>query len=510
MKGKLTHIALGIFIPVLIIFPVSLHAQTSDPDDITPRKRAQIFKLNIPADEFVKMRDNPVDAMEWEAHPVGDTGGEFVGVRIMVEGVQNQLPRPIMPVGARFLPPAKPGGPNRIYFTELDLQKIADGNVSFGVAIPEKNRDNEHFQIFYRPTQGFLRDRQNSLAAIKPSDNAYDVNNETFSPATGRTPTSASDDSQSTFHSALDRNPADNVRRRTDSNPAWKIPDLQKPRVDTSSWPSDTTRRNPSDPRSSDRIRDRSTSLPSSTFGSSRTNDPNFGSTPVERRIEGPLAPITNSEKTPDLWQQNFAELEAKERRLKEQQQQYAQQQEEKRKREEYMARIKALAQKEAAFEQQKIRTDLERSRIRNSGYDTGISPNNDSPQSVTGTRDQYTQQYGDFVNQYLNKPKSPPSNRLASLNSMPEQTNPVNFETPELPQIKETQTRTEKPKDAQTPNGTSARNQSDQMNFLLLLMFLGSVGLNVFLGWISRGFYVRYNDLADELRQTFNAVSGN
>ena len=41
----------------------------------------------------------------------------------------------------------------------------------------------------------------------------------------------------------------------------------------------------------------------------------------------------------------------------------------------------------------------------------------------------------------------------------------------------------------------------------ILYFMLLFSLGLNVYLGWIARGFYVRYNELADELRETFTAT---
>ncbi|MEM7453164.1 MAG: hypothetical protein AAF456_02305 [Planctomycetota bacterium] len=40
----------------------------------------------------------------------------------------------------------------------------------------------------------------------------------------------------------------------------------------------------------------------------------------------------------------------------------------------------------------------------------------------------------------------------------------------------------------------------------LLFTMLLCSIGLNIYLAWISRGFYVRYHELADELRETFTA----
>ena len=43
-----------------------------------------------------------------------------------------------------------------------------------------------------------------------------------------------------------------------------------------------------------------------------------------------------------------------------------------------------------------------------------------------------------------------------------------------------------------------------DKYFSFLWFMLLCSIGLNFYLGWISRGFYLRYRDLADELRETF------
>ena len=43
--------------------------------------------------------------------------------------------------------------------------------------------------------------------------------------------------------------------------------------------------------------------------------------------------------------------------------------------------------------------------------------------------------------------------------------------------------------------------------NGFLLFMLLCSVGINVYLGLISRNFYTRYAELADELRETFTAT---
>ncbi len=45
------------------------------------------------------------------------------------------------------------------------------------------------------------------------------------------------------------------------------------------------------------------------------------------------------------------------------------------------------------------------------------------------------------------------------------------------------------------------------RFNGFLYFMLLCSIGLNIYLGFISRGFYVRYRELADELRETFATV---
>ncbi len=45
------------------------------------------------------------------------------------------------------------------------------------------------------------------------------------------------------------------------------------------------------------------------------------------------------------------------------------------------------------------------------------------------------------------------------------------------------------------------------QTTGMLWFMMLCSLGLNVYLGWIARGFYVRYEELADELRETFTST---
>ncbi|MDB4460264.1 hypothetical protein N9048_00895 [bacterium] len=46
--------------------------------------------------------------------------------------------------------------------------------------------------------------------------------------------------------------------------------------------------------------------------------------------------------------------------------------------------------------------------------------------------------------------------------------------------------------------------NSSGSSTFFIYVMLLISLGLNVYLVMISRGFYVRYGELAAELRETF------
>jgi len=49
--------------------------------------------------------------------------------------------------------------------------------------------------------------------------------------------------------------------------------------------------------------------------------------------------------------------------------------------------------------------------------------------------------------------------------------------------------------------------NNNTKTESLIYFMLLFSLGLNIYLGWIARGFYVRYEELADELRETFTAT---
>lgn len=46
------------------------------------------------------------------------------------------------------------------------------------------------------------------------------------------------------------------------------------------------------------------------------------------------------------------------------------------------------------------------------------------------------------------------------------------------------------------------------RQNLLLWLFLAASIGLNIYLAMIARGLYVRYGDLADELRETFTATA--
>ena len=54
--------------------------------------------------------------------------------------------------------------------------------------------------------------------------------------------------------------------------------------------------------------------------------------------------------------------------------------------------------------------------------------------------------------------------------------------------------------------NQVNATKQDRRVEGFVMFMLFCSLGLNIYLFWISRGFYVRYNELADELRETFTA----
>jgi hypothetical protein len=52
--------------------------------------------------------------------------------------------------------------------------------------------------------------------------------------------------------------------------------------------------------------------------------------------------------------------------------------------------------------------------------------------------------------------------------------------------------------------NDAATERSQDRTQVYLFMLLLCSLGLNVYLAWISRGFYVRYQELASELRDTF------
>lgn len=79
-------------------------------------------------------------------------------------------------------------------------------------------------------------------------------------------------------------------------------------------------------------------------------------------------------------------------------------------------------------------------------------------------------------------------------------------------PNVALNQTLTKPPADASTrsvlaANDSATRADNRQLVYLFMLL-LCSLGLNIYLGWISRGFYVRYQELAEELRDTFTPSS--
>jgi hypothetical protein len=58
------------------------------------------------------------------------------------------------------------------------------------------------------------------------------------------------------------------------------------------------------------------------------------------------------------------------------------------------------------------------------------------------------------------------------------------------------------------SPLGDSAVQAANKTNGFLWFMLLCSIGLNVYLSWIARGFYMRYAELAEELRETFTSTT--
>ena len=63
-----------------------------------------------------------------------------------------------------------------------------------------------------------------------------------------------------------------------------------------------------------------------------------------------------------------------------------------------------------------------------------------------------------------------------------------------------------QRPANQLTPDEkTDGFDRTQRTHGFLWFMLLSAIGLNVYLGWISRGFYVRYGELADELKDTFS-----
>ena len=67
---------------------------------------------------------------------------------------------------------------------------------------------------------------------------------------------------------------------------------------------------------------------------------------------------------------------------------------------------------------------------------------------------------------------------------------------------------RTGRDNGASSSNLPTAKARSDGWNLLMFIMLLCSVGLNLYLWALSRGFYMRYQELADELRETFTVAA--
>ena len=113
--------------------------------------------------------------------------------------------------------------------------------------------------------------------------------------------------------------------------------------------------------------------------------------------------------------------------------------------------------------------------------------------------------QYGRQLLDYQSNP-SPPRERTASL---PKSGNGVGEMTAMIPANRGTvPVNSTIPSNGRDSNVLAERNNvTDKTNGFLWFMLLCSVGMNVYLSWIARGFYMRYNELADELRETFTAT---
>ena len=104
------------------------------------------------------------------------------------------------------------------------------------------------------------------------------------------------------------------------------------------------------------------------------------------------------------------------------------------------------------------------------------------------------------------------PNRRVASRNEVRPKTSSLNEYTTQIPGPNSKQ---DSPSDATQLGKTNLTNPElaakvtnlSKTNGFLLFMLLCSVGINIYLGLISRSFYTRYAELADELRETFTAT---
>ena len=109
------------------------------------------------------------------------------------------------------------------------------------------------------------------------------------------------------------------------------------------------------------------------------------------------------------------------------------------------------------------------------------------------------------------------PNRRIAKRNEVrPTTTSRTSLTTTQIPGPNDPNVQQNSPGDMTSLANLTAKQQQDiianannykRTNGFLLFMLLCSVGINVYLGLISRSFYTRYSELADELRETFTAT---
>ena len=126
---------------------------------------------------------------------------------------------------------------------------------------------------------------------------------------------------------------------------------------------------------------------------------------------------------------------------------------------------------------------------------------------------DRRAETYNQFTNYDFNRPASFPSTqgtlptrdkfvqppRLAQQNGM------RHYQT-SIPSAKK-DTNVQVGSEAKDPT-LLAENEihAEKVSRFMFFMLMFSLGLNLYLAWIARGFYFRYNELADELRETFTS----